>query len=571
MLVNEFNLNKYVSESQTYRDINIDKKTDDFAVLNLNKKVLPESRNLMNNGYRKLNENLANLYQYIHLHNSLLNNVVLPAVVNSNKLNKNSFLRFKDELKKIELDLFKAKLKHRYITSKVYVVNNFDDSNLNIIDPKINISMPINQICNGKDRTLSLNEIRNHEILCKNIFFDFSKMNCEVWNHNDLKNIVIEDKNFRCIVRKKRTNVFSNYEIVNSSAVISVVFDFKNKRKVNNLRIQENSIHKFLIEKDDIEFLNSNNEFESITNSSEYMDSELIFFPTIETSKIRITFKQLAFIDIEKDISDGSLDIFFKQSENDTYYYYYDMSLSQIDFFYSIYESQGIYRSSEIYSFKKPLSISFEESYLYESENTFAEKYLNVTLYGDKDTMFLNENGVMVRDFNRAKPSYIGVIPITNDYYYTEILIPSFVKGDETYCKLTFVPLVESVLLNEMRTNVFNKNFDVVESVDDLKCGNYYVKITGYSYLEEYKVSYFIYNEKNLILNDLNFELEDGTIKIPFEFQESIGFLQPIIVLRNKSIYNDDTCVIKNYAIAIEEKENTDNTVVYEIDKGYQQ
>lgn len=576
MLVNESSLNKYISESQKYRDLKLEKKDEEYVNLNLNKKIEPTSRNLFLSDYKNLNQSLANLYQYIHLHNSLLNKIINPTVANNSKTNRNSFLKFKDELKKVQLDLFQARLKHKYITSKVYFVNSFEDSNSKfnkfIIDPKTLSSLKNNQICNGTNNTLTLNEIRNHEIYCKKITIDYSKTNCEIWHIDELSNIIKEESNFRCITRKQRTNVFSNYEVVNNAATISYIFDFKNIRKINNIKVQENSIHKFIIEKDDIEYLDSTNNFVSITNSSEYIDNELIFFPTVETSKIRITFKQLAFVDIEKDIRNENSDLFFDSYKDQTYYYYYDMSLSQIDFFYSIYESQSIYRSANIYSFKSPLTISFEENLLYESENTFVEKYLNITLYGDKESMFLNEKGIMIRDFNRAKPSFSGVIPITQNYNFSELLIPEIVKGSASYCRLTFVPQDIEVYINGRRSSLYDNNLnEITTPITNYRCGNYYVQIINYSFLKQYKASYFLNTTENLVLNEYDFQLEDGNIKVPIGFQDSIGFVQPIIVLRNKSIHNDDTCVINNYAILIEEKESSGNDIVFEDSKGHQQ
>lgn len=563
MILSNEVVNRYIDEAKMFKNrlLNIEEEVD------ITRPLTPNSKNsLINEDVKNLNLNLLNLYQYIYLHNNILEYGIKPIVKNNELQNTNAFLSFKQEVSKIEHDLFKARLKNKYPTSNIYITNDFQDSNSKskslLTDPKTNISFNSLEICNGSKQTLTLNERINYRIKPKETYIKYNECNCFIWEIDDLNNLSDETKNFRCIVRKKRSNVLSNKDIENSSALLTIVFDFKTVRKINSLRINENCISKMILEKDDIQFLEKNR-YKSISNSSDYVDGELIFFNTIETSRIKITFKQLAFLDISQDIKTNSLpvDLYSDKESTDDYFYYYDMSLSEVEFNYSIYKPQSLYRSNYIYGFKKPQSISFEETYSFYDNTSFVEKYVYLILYGDKESSFLNEKGISVRDFSRSKPSFEGLLPITNEYRYKELALPTFFNGIDAYCKLTFVPVISSILLNFQNVSIFTRDMNPVEQISNYEAGSYFVKISNYSYSQEYILEYNINtNEKTTIFND--FVFENGSISIPEKFSNSIGFIQPVIILRNKSMYNDSTCVIKSYGLIVEEKESLENNVL---------
>ncbi|CAB4160321.1 hypothetical protein UFOVP724_148 [uncultured Caudovirales phage] len=567
ILSNEI-INKYIDEAKMFKNrlININDDID------ISRNVTPSMKgSLLNTNLTELNTNVLRLYQYIYLHNLTLEDGIKPIVNNNNLQNINSFKSFKEELERIEHDLLKTKLKNKYPTSSFYIVNDFQDSNSNsrylLNDPKTNLVMNFNQICNGSKQTLTLNEVSNLKIKPKEIYIKNDECNCHLWEMDNLYNLTDENKNFRCVVRKKRTNVFSNVDMENSAALLTIVFDFKNIRKLNSLKINENSISKMILEKDDIRFWNvSKKRYESITNSSDYIDGNLVFFNTIETSKIKITLKQLAFLDINQNYDSNALPVDLRDQSNkdDSYYYYYDMSISEIEFYYSVYRSQSIYRSNLLYGFNKPQSISFEENYLFYDNSTMIEKYLYVITYGDKETMFLNEKGVSIRDFSRAKPSFEGILPITNDYIYSEIALPSFFKDNYAYCKLTFIPNISTLRLNNEVIDLFNSKGEQITTISDFTAGLYYLKIPNYSYTKSYLIDYEIDTSEKCILTN-GFSLENGSIIVPETLQESIGFIQPIIIMRNKSNFNDSTKVIKNYGLIVEEKEVSNNIINYDI------
>ena len=121
-------------------------------------------------------------------------------------------MNFKQEVSKIEHDLFRARLKNKYPTSNIYVTNDFQDSNSKsaslLIDPKTNISFNSLEICNGNKQTLTLNERINYKIKPKQTYIKYDECNCLIWEIDELNYLTDEKKNFRCIVRKKRNNVF---------------------------------------------------------------------------------------------------------------------------------------------------------------------------------------------------------------------------------------------------------------------------------------------------------------------------------------------------------------------------
>lgn len=567
ILSNEI-VNKYIDEAKMFRNrlLNIN---DDIDV---NRNITPNIKaSLMNISFLDLNFNVSRIYQYIYLQNLILEDGIKPIVKNNDFQNINTFKNFKEEILKIEHELIKAKLKNKYPTSTFHIVNDFQDSNSNfrylLNDPKTNFFIKTNQICNGLKQSLTLNEVSNQKIKPREIYIKSDECNCEIWEIDNLYNLIDEDKNFRCVTRKKRTNVFSNIDVENSSALITIVFDFKNIRKINSLKISENSISKMILEKDDIRIWDvKTKKYKSIINSSEYVDGNLVFFNTVETSKIKITLKQLSFLDIDQNYDSQKLPIDLRDQSNkdDSYYYYYDMSISEIEFYYSIYQSQSIYRSNLLYGFNKPQSISFEEDYSFNDFTTLTEKYLYIITYGNKESTFLNEKGNSIRDFSRAKPSFEGILPITNDYLYSEIALPSFFKDGYAYCKITFVPVLNEIFLNDLESKVYSSDGNEITNITDYTAGIYYVRIYDYSYTKNYVLKYSLNTNEKCILNG-NFLLENGSIIVPEHLQESIGFIQPIILMRNKSNFNDSTKVIKNYSLVVEEKEAIGNTINYDI------
>ena len=472
-----------------------------------------------------------------------------------------------------------SQIKNRVFNSNSLVKNTFQDAlKLHqgfLFDPKTNIALSSKDICNPSDESLTIQEISNYQIRSKYIYLDYSKTSGEIWGStfDDVYNIYDEAKIFRCILRKPRKDIFFNNEYLSIGANISLIFDFELKKYFNSLRIAEASLKKLTIEKDDIEYLNENNEWVPIDfNYDNLKDNYNVFFDTIYTDKIRITFKQRAFLDIENDINEQSYLKSFNQTLDnvltETIYYYYDLSIAEISFEYSVYRNKGIYRSNELLSIYKPMSLRFIAEHLFKDPDVVTELYLRVILYNDKDMVPKILEGIN-EELRTTNPVVDEIIPVNSDFEYEDILVPTKIMSGSFESLLTFLPSKVSDMVFqgidpanvEFKIELLGQSLTLDEitfdSLSSYKTKQIKVIVNEtYNFTKKYSVKYRIKDNVRHFLGE-SCSYFNGQITFKNEYQESIGFLQPIIMIRSKSKYNDSTSVISSYKLIVQEKEYT--------------
>ncbi len=466
-----------------------------------------------------------------------------------------------------------SQIKNRVFNSNSMVKNSFQDAlKLHqgfLFDPKTNSALSSKDICNPSEESLTIQEISNYKIRSKYIYLDYSKTSGEIWGStfDDVYNIYDTNKIFRCIMRKPRRDVFFNNEYLSNGVNLCLIFDFELKKYFNSLRISEASLKKITIEKDDIEFLNKNGVWESLSfNYDNLKDNYNIFFDTIYTDKIRITFKQRAFLDIENDINEESYSKSFDQTIDnnltESSYYYYDLSIGEVSFEYSVYRNKGIYRSNELLSIYKPMSLRFIVEHLFKDPDVATELYLRIMLYNDKDIVPKILNGIN-EELRISTPSIDEIIPVSSDFEYEEILVPSRITGDSFESLLTFLPekkdeiIFEGTSLNQVKFKIGDLEIQNIDLITNYRSKQIKVVVNErYDFTKKYSMKYKLRNNINHFLGDSCF-YHNGEISFMEKYQESIGFIQPIIVIRSKSKYNDSTNVISSYKLIVQEKEYT--------------
>jgi hypothetical protein len=465
-----------------------------------------------------------------------------------------------------------SQIKNRIFNSNSLVKNTFQDAlKLHqgfLFDPKTNSALSSKDICNPSAESLTIQEISNYQIRSKYIYLDYSKTSGEIWGStfDDVYNIYDQGKIFRCIMRKPRKDIFFNNEYLSKGANICLIFDFELKKYFNSLKISEASLKKLTIEKDDIEYLNSNGDWQSIDfNYDNLKDNYNVFFDTIYTDKIRITFKQRAFLDIENDIDEQSyLKSFHQTTEStltETTYYYYDLSIGEISFEYSIYRNKGIYRSNELLSIYKPMSLRFVVEHLFKDPDVVTELYLRVMLYNDKDIVPKILDGVN-EELRTSNPAVDEIIPVNSDFEYEDIIIPTRITSDSFESLLTFMPskkseiTFEGITPDKVTFKLNNLEIDI-DAINNYKSKQIKIVVNEpYDFTKKYSIKYRIKDNMNHFLGE-SCRYFNGQIVFNDKYQESIGFIQPIIIIRSKSKYNDSTNVISSYKLIVQEKEYT--------------
>ncbi len=528
--------------------------------------------NYLNN----LSHNLSNYFKTKMTQIKILNEFFIEAELNSKKLNDNIkqfYIINRKNLRETEKLLNLSQIKNRVFNSNSLIKNTFQDSlKLHegfLFDPKTNAALSSKDICNPSEESLTIQEISNYKFKSKFIHVDHSKTSGEIWgnDYSNLYNIYDEGKIFRCIMRKSRRDIFANNEYLSSGATLSLIFDFEIKKYFNSIRISEASLKKITIEENAIEYLNNQNQWVQLEfNYDKLKDNYNIFFDSIYTNQIRITFKQLTFVDIEGDVNETSYSKSFYQTientETDFLYYYYDLSISEISFEYSTYRNKGIYRSNELLSVYKPMSLRFKTDILFSDPDVVVEKYLRIMLFTDRDVVakiFQDTNSEI-----KLNMAIIDeVIPVNESFYHEDILVPTKISEDYFESKLTFLPEKDSLEyegFDQSEIKFYNLNDSIIEDTDVLSIynsGGIKIRINKkYDFTKKYSLKYRIRDNVKNFLGRSCFLL-NGQIEFLPLYQESIGFIQPIILIRSKSKFNDSTSVVSSYKLIVQEKEYT--------------
>lgn len=501
---------------------------------------------------------------------------------------KKSFSSLVDKLKsfnsKLELDikylnsvLEKQKIKTAGNYSKVFLIENFKDSNtenaFHLKDFKTNISLSKENIIDSSYETLNINKTKEEALIPEFVSLIYEETNfgdnSEPLIFNDIENILEEKEPFRFVIFKKIEDS-NGYKYDIEKVKLTVLFDFNKKVKINNLKIKYACSKPITIEKNALKFFNrKTNSWESLlfSDTLNNNDSDL-FFETIITDKIKITFSQYQHLE-EKEMNSFVGKI-------------YDLSIDCVLFNFSIFKNMSIYRSADYLILNQPLSLNYDVNYIYEDKDVFVEKYLNINLFGEASFDAYKKKTLLKDDLKRESSRYNSVIPVpTNSIVQKELLIFSFGTA-----KIQFVPKEKTIKIfknNQTESLVYGSDYVISrnkkssflneeELLDDINlderyCGNWYVKLldNGNSVTNQFLNSYRIeYEISPLFFFDKSIACYNNKIVFNLSVQDSIGFLKPYLILRTKKNNNDSSSIINKLLIKCEEKEEKENDVQLE-------
>lgn len=475
------------------------------------------------------------------------------------------------DIKYLNSVLKKQKIKTINNFSKVYLLDNFKDSNtknsFHLKDFKTNTSLSKTNIVDSNNESLNINKIKQTQlfpefvsVVSEETCFGDSK---EPLVLNDIENILEEKDPFRFVIYKKIEDVLG-YQYIVDKSYLTIAFDFNRLTRINNLKIVYASSKKILLEGNAIKYFNNaENQWNDLIFSELLTNNNSdLYFETILTDKIKITFTQFQHLE-EKQIEDFVAKIF-------------DLSIDCVSFYYSTYRNMSLFRSNEYLSLNQPLSLTYDVQYLYEDKDVFVERYLNIILYGEESFDAFKEKSLLKDDLNRETPRFNEVIPVpATSLIQKELLVFSlgtakiqFVpnelsikiyKNDET------IPLIYGIdyLLSRDQKNSFLLESDLKEEVTlNLRyAGNWYIKLLNNSnsvedlrtqFLNSYRIEY-----ETSPLYFLNKDITCLYNKIVFSprLQHSIGFTKPYLIFRTKKNNNESSSIIKQLLIKCEERE----------------
>lgn len=475
--------------------------------------------------------------------------------------------------------LLENKSKRLNLSNKSLVVNDFSDSaNPNkLIDPKTNSNLRIYNLLDSGNQTLNLNKSAVYNITIKDIAIEQSlSTHGKVLNKSSLKNLLTEGEPFRHLLHvkvKDAYNRFANIEF----CTLTISFKFLKPEKINSIKIKLASSLNIYLAKDCVKFLSLDNLWVPINSYNESIEDNIeLFFETIQTKEIRIEFKLNRWLE-EKTI-------------NDVYGRIYDFSIDQIGFFYSLYRDKGIFISNDYLKVNEFQNLKSELSYIFEDQDIVTELYFDVKLWNKYDfnsnlkvqskipyplkriikerIVFSNTNsrinifespGAYInKQSNFLFPPkeksikiYKNGIEITDSNFLNKIYISNN-KG----ASFTLLSSFDENLERNQNRELFNfDDFSIgfSSSIPNIRFSDVYT-------IEYERKDYFKYNK------ELIFEID--SISISNNEDTYIGYIVPIIMMRNLGFNNDSSSVVeKMFMYCIEKTSRDDAENLIEIEE----
>jgi len=322
-----------------------------------------------------------------------------------------------------------------------------------------------------------------------------------------------------------------------------------------------------------LRYLNLNtNLYEPIQFVSNSLDENIdLYFETFETNKVKITLTQTVWIE-ERKTTEG------------VYGKIFDYSVDRIQFFYTNYQSFGVFRSNELVPVNSPLSLEYTCDYFFEDEDCYVEYYLDLMLYGEEDFDAFNYVKQTENTIIKQTPRLKEIIPYPretatqkellafNSYKAKILFVPSPEVGNLKILRKNKTGLTQLTLGQDyLLSSDFGETFSNEVQYNDIT-GSYYVKLnidtdlkrkifieSEYYALYDVSALFFLNREKTIwFLNN----------KIVFfkNLQESVGYVRPIIIFRTKDYQFDSTSFISSIKIVCEEKELNKDSYIELID-----
>ena len=490
----------------------------------------------------------------------------------------------KSKTQKINNDLLYLKkiamqnaISREYEFNKATVINNFKDSGSqnysSFLDFKTNTILSRSDMVKSKDQMLHLDQLENNEIVPNelNLVFEETRFTSLLFQ-NDINNLLYDLEPFKFIVFCQ-TKDKQNFEIIKDDGQITFMFEFNSPQKINKLRIDSASSSPFIIKQNNLRYLNLNtNLYEPIQFVSNSLDENIdLYFETFETNKVKITLTQTVWIE-ERKTTEG------------VYGKIFDYSVDRIQFFYTNYQSFGVFRSNELVPVNSPLSLEYTCDYFFEDEDCYVEYYLDLMLYGEEDFDAFNYVKQTENTIIKQTPRLKEIIPYPretatqkellafNSYKAKILFVPSPEVGNLKILRKNKTGLTQLTLGQDyLLSSDFGETFSNEVQYNDIT-GSYYVKLnidtdlkrkifieSEYYALYDVSALFFLNREKTIwFLNN----------KIVFfkNLQESVGYVRPIIIFRTKDYQFDSTSFISSIKIVCEEKELNKDSYIELID-----
>lgn len=398
----------------------------------------------------------------------------------------------------------------------------------------------------------------------------------------DAKNTYRKDKVFKAILGRKEESILG-YQEAHKNVEIALLYEFDCPSEMNSISFKSCSSLESYFNIEEIKFFNlKTKEYEKIQNvfyDKEY-DFYRIYFDSITTNKITVSFYQSKYFDLQKIENNKEEDLLIKRSwieknpiiEKEKILKVYDLSIEHIEFKNIKNKESGFYRSSEYLVLNQPLCCYLDYKKSYDNVDTFIEKYLEIITFGGE----LREANIYTRNIK-------ATIPVGNKKELErEVLYPN----KDLLCKVNLCPdissaanikvyrkyknIVEELVLGENYSFSIDGGETFIEDATSMSeenfinknlfIGDFVIKFTKenkkYNYYIEYKL-----NEVCLLNETKDFWIENGEVSFSENTSKGKVLVKPILMLRNRSEKNASSIISKYFLLSEETEVNkkTDN------------
>ncbi len=561
-----------------------------------------------------IDSNLRNLNYFLYYANKNLNSI--DKVKNSFELKTRKYFKvLNKDLIKLNSLVKEVDLKLNSKFNKVKIYNIFQEKEVeesyDLIDEKRNRRFLKREQASFKDgqiETRKINEsildIISIEILQEESFYGDDLVPLEISKDTSL--IYRNDKFFYYIVGTKQ-NLNDLQVLPHKNVELSFVINFDGFEEINNIDIEFGSSLPILLAKDQLEYFDGTQwlPIDPETTSLKYTQSSCsIILQTVRTNKLKIKLIQKKFHDtaLMNDETENALR--FKKLFNESYLKYsaeekekvikriYDFSIMHLECKRKANHSIGYYREAHPVTLNKPLSLQMKTNLSFVSNNCFIEKYAHVVLYGEKDFLAFKRkatNHQHTKRVNKRIPLPSGLkkekeLLVFRDGVAKATFFPELIKNLNKKLKdiikiykvdpYNLQPNVELTIGEDYEVSFdggstyIDSDLSTIGSINNLSYNseiyNFVIKLSQikrrYIYVVEYSIADEIkcgYQEELLI--------KAGELIFNKNLQESVGFVRPVLVIRNKSAFNQCS-KIEDYKILIEELDLEESSYIeYEV------
>ena len=455
-----------------------------------------------------------------------------------------------DEVNKLRSKLSSSFLEHKESTSRIIKKNYFENNSAlrkrENADPRMSIGFSSYQNLSSEKSCLKLPEYLRKKVKAKEVFLLEEKSflgNLRgpiQWGN--INNIQEEEDTFDFVVFQRTS--FANGRTVNPKDVsVTLLFDFVGNEKINEISIKNASINEVLVDK----ILCDENEITFYKKKNS--EGISLYFEPVKVTKVEIVLSQPTYLDFQTLRNESNENRILRNTnlryveeealeENGLIY---DLSLKEVSFFYTSYRKKGIYVDAEEIEVSGPLSAKLDVSYLKDRETVFVEKYLQVTLFGENNLSASNRVYQNLR-FDKKIP-----IP-SGEEEEKEFLIIRNRRAELRFESKSEPKVYKNNVLVSNQDYTWRRNAITFKP-------NVSVKKTDIFYAV-YKIVEGLNLENNLI------EVKNGKIIFKEDINSCSGTLLPIIIMRSGVEQNDDTDIIKEVTLRIEENENIRNVSI---------